>query len=189
LVALGLLLGANAVARANVAVFVDVNGDTLNNDGEALLDYVSNQELDLYLEIARGTSSSGTACRETSTGDDICGYRIEIEIEGAGQITDFVPDVESNPASWPLPPTQKLTIAATTTAAAKTKLYIGELEVDATAGDSRVLVKGHRVVDAGLKPNLLPEDTVAFTLPEPHAMLQLLCSAMALALLRRLRRR
>lgn len=189
--ALALLLQPAAV-QAAPAVFADPLGV---NNGEVEISETPGQSLELYLEL--GTVDSGNACREGSSGDEICGYHVELRVDGTGFIESFA--AASGVRSWPTDfssgNVRDLSVAfvidATTADPASMTpdpVHIGTLSVDGTGG-ARVLVEGVAAIDAGLTEHVIPSDTIATTIPEPGAVLQLLCGLAGVALLQRRRRR
>ena len=183
-----------SAAAGAVAVFADPGGV---NNGEVQLPEEPGQVLELYLEL--GSVDSGNACRQGSVGDEVCGYRVGIRIEGNGFIESFSgasAGVKSWPQDFVSAPVRDLTVAYVIDAATASPsgmspapLHIGTLTVDASDG-ARVLVTGHAAIDAGLGKRSIPSDTLAATpLPEPGALAQWVSGLCALALLARLRRR
>jgi len=195
--ALALALALPAAAR-QVRVFASTDGQY---QGEKVYPNATTpQVLPLYMDIDPPFNSSGSAACRTSpagTGDEVCAYDLVINIEGgaSSRITQFTGasgTVDSYPTDFNSSAVKSLGIAfvgvASPASPQSPSLYIGSLHVDPAASPTRVIVAGQSVVDAALASQPVPTATLA-TLPEPGFVLQLASSALALALLRRLRRR
>ena len=159
-----LCLTAAAPADAAVVVFADLFPDAnMIDDGEALLAAEPGQVLRLYLQLS-GTNSLGEACRQGSQGDQICGYHVQLLLEGDGSIQDFegAAGVEVWPSNFSTGQVQQLNAAFTDAVfpSPDTQLYIGELTVNAAGDGTLVRVTGTKVVDAGLLVRNVPPRTL-----------------------------
>lgn len=141
------------------------------------------QSVYLYIDGGPAASGGGTACND-GTGDEVCGFDLEITGLNGLTLSSFTPDggadllVNLNATSAKI---NGLDALAPTPGPKR----LGELLVNAATGGEVELTSGE-VIGADLDSEILAQTTVA-TVPEPGVLLGLAGGALLLAALSRRR--
>ena len=141
------------------------------------------QSVYLYIDGGATASAAGRACNDGS-GDEVCGFDIELAVAGGLTLSSFAPDVGANLLVNFSASSMRVN-GLDTQSPAPGPQRLGELLVNAAAGGAVDLTSGE-VIGADLGSELL-STTILVTVPEPGQLLLLGSGGLLLAGLARRR--
>ncbi len=186
------LLGIAVVAALSCAtpavaaqVYHSPNDDGQPAAGPPQISEGGVQSVYLYIDGGTSASAGGTACA-TGSGSELCGYTLTLTGLAGLTLTGFAPDVAAD-LLYDTNSIELIVNGLDTAAPTPGPKRIGELSVNAVAGGSLELTSGE-VIGADLSSEILSSGELV-VVPEPGALLQLVCGAALLGCLRHRRAR
>jgi hypothetical protein len=137
------------------------------------------QTVYLYINGGAAASAVDTACA-TGTGSEVCGYTLTLTGLAGLTLTGFTPDVGAD-VMYDADAVELIINGLDTVAPTPGPKRIGELSLNAVSGGSLELTSGE-VIGADLASEALASGEVV-AVPEPGALLQLVCGAALLGCL------
>lgn len=144
--------------------------------------------LDLYIAPGTADSSGGEQICLNGSGDEICGFTVQIEAAGGASLDAFTPDPAAD-LVVNLQSPGSLTVNRLNGAVGDTTpVRLGSLDVTLGPGGEIRVAGSSEAIGASLQ-RLAVADNGPIALPEPGVLGAMLCGVLALAALRRMRRR